>query len=178
MNREHAKLTMMVNTKGGVMNIIKSILLVFVLTALTMLSAPYTIAGDKPADNMQIVREKAQADKKLLVATNMELTESEAKAFWPVYEKYQNELEKINDRTVKLINDYAKNYEMMTNDFAKKLLDDYLTIESDRMKLLQSYVPEFRKVLSDIKVTRYYHIENKIQAIVNYELASSIPLVK
>jgi hypothetical protein len=85
---------------------------------------------------MQIVREKAQADKKLLVATNMELTESEAKAFWPVYEKYQNELEKINDRTVKLINDYAKNYEMMTNDFAKKLLDDYLTIEYDRMKLL------------------------------------------
>jgi hypothetical protein len=32
------------------------------------------------ADNMQILREKIKADKKLLVAANMGLTESEAKA--------------------------------------------------------------------------------------------------
>jgi hypothetical protein len=52
-------------------------------------------AQDKPADNMQILRDKLKADKKLVVATNMELTESEAKGFWPIYEQYQKDLQKI-----------------------------------------------------------------------------------
>ena len=54
------------------------------------------MAQDKPADNMQILREKIKADKKLLVATNMQLTEAEAKNFWPIYEDYQKDLQKIN----------------------------------------------------------------------------------
>src|SRR6266498_3232134 len=60
--------------------------------------APLSAAQDKPADNMQILRDKIKADKKLVVATNMELTESEAKGFWPIYESYQKDLQKINRR--------------------------------------------------------------------------------
>src|SRR5512139_2000740 len=62
---------------------------------------------DKPADNMQILREKVKADKKLMVAANMELTESEAKGFWPVYEQYQHELANFNQRIGRLIASYA-----------------------------------------------------------------------
>jgi hypothetical protein len=49
-------------------------------------------AQEKPANNMQILAEKIKADKKLVVANNMGLTESEAKAFWPIYDAYQNDL--------------------------------------------------------------------------------------
>src|SRR5512139_196534 len=62
---------------------------------------------DKPADNMQILRDKIKADKKLVVAANMELTESEAKGFWPVYEQYQHELANFNQRIGRLIASYA-----------------------------------------------------------------------
>ena len=41
---------------------------------------------DKPANNLEIIHEKLKADKKLIIAKYMELTESEAKRFWPVYE--------------------------------------------------------------------------------------------
>ena len=44
--------------------------------------------------NMQILMEKLKADKKLLVASNMDLTDAEAKSFWPLYEAYQKELRK------------------------------------------------------------------------------------
>jgi len=66
------------------------------------------LGQDKPADTMQIVLEKVRADKKLLVAANMQLTETEAKAFWPVYEQYQNELFILRSRSAKLINDYTE----------------------------------------------------------------------
>jgi hypothetical protein len=108
----------------------------------------------------------------------MQLTESEAKAFWPVYERYQDELFLLGARSVKLIKDYADAFDKMTDATAKKLLDEYMTIETLRLKLRKAYIPKFRKVLSPIKTTRYYQIENKIQAALNYELAKKIPLMK
>ena len=136
------------------------------------------ISQEKPSDNMQILREKIRADKKLLVAENMQLTEAEAKAFWPVYDQYQDELFLLRTRTLKLIKDFADAYEKMSNETAKKLMDEFMTIESLGPKLRQTYLPKFRKVLPEVKVVRYYQIENKINAVLMYELAANIPLMK
>ena len=137
-------------------------------------------AQDKPADNMQILRDKIKADKKLLVAANMELTESEAKAFWPVYDQYQKDLAAINRRIGKLIESYAADYRAntMTDEKAKKLTAEYVAIEKAEAVLKESSVPKLSKVLPPKKVARYLQIENKIRAMVKYELAGGIPLVQ
>jgi hypothetical protein len=153
-------------------------LLVIALTITLVGFVGSALAQDKPADNMEIVKEKIRTDKKLFIATNMQLTESEAKAFWPVYDAYQAELAKLMDREGKLIEKFAANYETMSDDVAKKLLDDSLSIDSSLLKLRQSYLAKFRGVLPDTKVARYYQIESKIDAVVGYELAKIIPLVK
>lgn len=150
----------------------------FVLMGFVMVWPFLVSAQDRPADNMQLVVEKVRADKKLLVAENMQLSEADAKAFWPVYEQYQNELFLLRARTMKLLNDYAEAYEKMVNETAKNLLDEYMTIESLGLKLRQTYIPKFRKVLPDVKVMRYYQVENKINAALIYELAAKIPLIK
>ena len=134
-------------------------------------------AQDKPANNMDLVREKIKADKKLVVAEAMALTETESKAFWPVYEAYQADNSKINQRTVKLIQDYAASYKAMTDAVAGKLLDEAIAIERDRSALFASYRPKFSAVIPATKVARYYQIENKIRAALSYELADKIPLV-
>ena len=145
---------------------------------ITALTATPALAQDKPADNMQIVREKIRADKKLVVAEAMGMTELEGKAFWPVYEAYQRDLAKLNDRTIKLIKDYAETYGAMSDEAARKLIDEYMAIETERLKLRQSYLPRFRQVLPEQKVLRYYQVENKIKAVVDYELAAGIPLAR
>jgi hypothetical protein len=148
-----------------------------VLSVMAMfISGMVWAAGDKPADNMQIVRDKLHADKKFLIATNMKLTESEAKLFWPVYDSYQKDLIKLNDRVIKNISDYAANFDKMSDDLAKKVVTEHLAIESDRVKLMQSYLPKFAKTLPYKKVMRYYQLENKISAVVYYEAAKKIPL--
>lgn len=148
------------------------------ITALLIAGMAFAQQGDQPSDNMQILREKIHADKKLVVAENLNLTEKEAKAFWPLYDKYQKEIIALNDRAIKNIGDYATNSDKMTDDMAKKIVKDYLAIENDRQKLRESYLPKFAKALPYKKVMRYYQIENKIQAAVNYEAANRIPLVK
>ncbi len=155
------------------MRILKRILMCVAVVAVALPLA----AQNRPADNMQIVLEAARADKKLLVAQNMQLTEGEAKAFWPVYEQYQNELFLLRAHLVKLIKDYSDANAKMDYNTARRLLDEYLAIEGLQLKLRTAYLPRFRKVLSEVKVLRYYQIENKIGAAVNYELAGRIPLV-
>ena len=149
-----------------------------VLVAMLTVFIVSPMAQEKPADNMQLVREKIQTDKKLFIAQNMNLTESEAKVFWPVYENYQKDLEKLVDKTVKLIENYSANYQTMTEEAAKELINGYLAIEGERVALMKSFLPKFRKVLPEKKVARYYQLENKIDAVVNYGLAKQIPLVK
>jgi hypothetical protein len=131
-------------------------------------------------DDMQILRDKVKADKKLLVASNMQLTESEAKAFWPVYEGYQKDLAAINQRIGKLIEDYAADYRgnTLTDEKAMKLVNESVAIEKAEAGLKESYVPKLSKVLPAKKVARYIQIENKIRALVKYELAGGIPLVQ
>ena len=142
--------------------------------------APCGLGQDKPADNMQILRDKIKADKKLLVATNMELTESEAKGFWPIYDEYQKDLQKINRRIVSLLESYAADFrnKSLTDDKAKKLIDEAIAIEIAEADLKSTYAPKLGKVLPVKKVARYLQIENKIRAVVKYDLAQGVPLVQ
>jgi len=135
-------------------------------------------AQDQAADNMNILREKARADKKVVVASVLDLTEKEATVFWPVYNAYQSDMVTHYDLLLKLIDAYGNAYNAMSDETATKLLADYLALERAHVALLSSYVPRFEKVLPAKKVARLYQIENKMRALVNYELAKQIPLVK
>jgi hypothetical protein len=135
------------------------------------------VAQDKPADNMDVLREKLRADKKVVVASVLDLTEGEAKMFWPVYNAYQGDMITHYDRVLKLLDTYAKAYDSMTDQTATTLVKQFLALEHDHVALLTSYLPRFSKVLPPRKVARLYQIENKARALVNYELARGIPFV-
>lgn len=131
--------------------------------------------------NMEILVQKLKADKKLLVAGNMELTDAESKAFWPLYDAYQKELQQVNERLGKTISDYADAYTQgkgsISNDTAKKLLNEVISVEEQEVKLKRAYADKIGKVLPAAKTARYIQIENKIRALIKFELARQIPLV-
>ena len=84
----------------------------------------------------------------------------------------------IGDRMVAMIEDYSASFRDLSDDKAMKLVDDYLTVEADRVKVRRTYVAEFAKVLPGRKVARFYQIENKMDAVIRYDLAATIPVVE
>ena len=148
-----------------------------VLAFATLLTLP---AAAQTSSDMQILANKIKADKKLVVAANMKLTEEEGKAFWPLYDAYQADLQKINQRTGAGIKRYAEAYNKgeVSDETAKKLLNEMISIEEAEVKLKRSYVPKLEKAIPGVKVARYMQIESKIRAVVRYELATQIPLVQ
>jgi hypothetical protein len=137
-------------------------------------------APAKAADsNMQILMDKIKADKKLVVAANMQLNDADGKKFWPIYDSYQKDLDGINKRMAAVIKEYADAYnkQAVTDGVAQKLLPEMMSIEQAEVDLRKSYSDKVTKSLSAIQAARYMQIEGKIRALVRYELAGGIPLV-
>jgi hypothetical protein len=152
---------------------------VVVLCAAALIAAP-AFAQSKSADtNLQILGDKVKADKKLVVAANMDLNDSEGKAFWPIYDAYQKDLQGLNDRLAKAILAYADAYNKntITDEQATNLTNEALAIDQDEVTMRKAYATKLKSVLPGTKVARYLQIENKIRAVIRYQMADAIPLV-
>jgi len=148
-------------------------------TLAVVLAAP-AMAQNTGTSNMDILRQKVKADKKLVVAQNLNLTDAEGAKFWPVYDAYQADLQKINERLAAAIQAYANAYNKgpVTNEVAKPLLDEALAIDDAEAAMKRAAVPKILAALPAMKAARYIQIENKIRAAIRYELAANIPLVQ
>jgi hypothetical protein len=152
------------------------------LTAPTQLGLAQNKAGssDKPASNLEIIHEKLKADKKLIVSKYMELTESEAKKFWPVYDEYQRDLQRANERLRNLLESYAADYrnKSLSDEKAKKLLNDWIALEQDEGKRRSAFAPKVLQALPPKRAARYLQIENEFRILLRYDLAATVPLVE
>lgn len=150
-------------------------LLLKVAFLLVFLVPAHWAAAESTGD---IFREKIAADKKLLVAANMGLTDGEGDAFWPLYEGYQTELETINRDIVALVDEYASEFfsDSLTEKQAAAHIREMLSIEESELALKKKYLPMLEQALPMTKVARYLQIENKIRAALKFELADGVPL--
>jgi len=152
------------------------------IVALSMVAAMggLALAQTTGTTNMEILRQKIKADKKLVVAQNLTLTDAEGAAFWPVYEAYQKDLQQINGRLTAVIQAYAQAYVKgpVTDAAAKKLIEDAAAVDDAEAKMKSSWLPKILAALPAAKAARYVQIENKIRALLRYELAAGIPLVE
>ena len=155
----------------------KSFLILVTVAAVLGLASVH--AENAQTTNMQILIEKVKADKKLLIASNMDLSDKESKAFWPLYQGYQNDLEQLNAHLGIVIGEYADAYNKgsVSDDLAKRLINEALKTEGAEVKMRREYAEKLTKVLPATKVARYLQMESKIRAAVKFDLAASIPLV-
>jgi hypothetical protein len=146
-----------------------------ILLTILLLAVPFVAFADEALD----LKKKIIFDqKKLVVMENMDFTDDETKAFWPVYEKYQEELFQVSQRGATLILAYASVYQTLTDDQATKIIDEYYNIQDERLAIMKKMMVDVGKVLPGKKAFRYMQVESKLSAIARYELAKEIPLAK
>ncbi|MEE9282336.1 MAG: hypothetical protein V3V67_19405 [Myxococcota bacterium] len=141
------------------------------------MGTPAPGARGKMRSDIELTRAVIQTERQAIVSHALELTDAQSEKFWPLFREYRVERAKISDRLVKIILDYAEHYPNVTVDEARDMVDGYLDLQSDELKLRKRYLPRFRKILPEIKVTRLYQVENKLDAAIKLELAKSIPLI-
>ena len=134
-------------------------------------------SSQKPPTQGKLDLAAAKAERKALVGENMQLTDSEAKSFWPLYDQYEAKMDRVDKRHAAEIRAYAKVYQTMTDEDAKAKLDEVMAVAQQRLDVQKAYVPKFRAVLSQIKTTRFFQIDNKLHALIQCQIAQLVPLV-
>ena len=155
----------------------KNTLIPFALILALALVTPPALAQTAD-DAIELTRQVIQTERQAIVATNLGLDEAEGAIFWPLYREYRTAVQKVLDRKVGLLKSFSEDYETLTDEQASKLLDEHLGYRGQLIKVQTSYVKKMRKVLSGKTVARFFQIENKMDAIIEYELASEIPLIR
>ena len=150
-------------------------------TAPAQTPTPPSSADADAADitsEIELTRAAIQVRRQALVTAAMDLDGKEADAFWPLYRDYRAAMAKVNDRFVKLLVNYLDSYDNLTDTAASDMLDEFLKIERARIGVKSTFVPRFRKVIAAKKVARFFQVDNKLDAVMNAELARTVPLAK
>jgi len=129
-------------------------------------------------DALRVTRDQVQTDRKPLVAKAMNLTDDEARVFWPIYDDYKAELSKLSDRTITLVADFAANYRDLTDQQANDMTREYLAIEQEKLNLKRKYYEKFSHALPGKRVARFFQVERRLDAVVTLNLAQAISLVQ
>ncbi len=133
--------------------------------------------AQEATDYAEIVRSAISTEKKALISEVMQLSDQQGKAFWPLYNEYQEKMYKIGTKKYQLITNFADHFEKMPEEEAKDILKEANTIEGEYLKLKKTYVKKFLKILPAQTVLRYFQAENKIKLLIDAKISSEIPLL-
>lgn len=150
------------------------------LLTLAFAAAPLAAAQDKVADvtDMQVLREAVRADKRAFVASVMKLTDAEAKKFWPIYNTYQRHLDNSNRERVVAVQEMMFRDTPMTNLAAKQYATQLLALDESEIRARRTMRNRVMRALPAVKAARYMQLEEKIRAVQDYDLASTLPLAR
>jgi len=126
---------------------------------------------------IELVRRDVRQEARGIIGEKLALKQAEADKFWPVYDRYEAELRRLGDEKVALINDYADNHKSMTDAKAGELTSKAIDLDIRRTSLLQQYLPEFQKALTNRRAAQFYQIEMPLLKIVDLQIASQLPMM-
>ena len=129
-------------------------------------------------DYLELTREVLKVEKKAAVAEAMQLSETESQPFWNLYNEYQSALYLIQNKRIAIIKDYSDNFTSLSDEKADELWIGSLKYEQELLKLKKRYYAKFKKVVSPGKAARLMQLENKIEALIDVQLALELPLIE
>jgi hypothetical protein len=159
------------------------------LASLSLLAGRSVLAAEQPAvgadldalfrNYVEMLRSDLKTGKVVIYSRILQLSDSESKVFWPIYQKYETELFALGDRRLALIKQFANAYNKQTLDdaAARDLTKEWFAIQEDRLKLWKKYQKRIEKKINATRAAQFVQIENRINALLDLMIASEIPMI-
>ena len=127
---------------------------------------------------IELLRTDLNAQKRQIINETMQLDDKQARIFWPIYNDYEADLDKLADERLALVQDYAANFLTMTNEKADELAQRVMALDDQKMAFRRKYYDLMKKSLPAIVVVRFFQVENQIQLLVDLKIASNLPIIE
>ena len=137
-----------------------------------------TSAEDKNVQEyIRLLRTNVRQQKAEIMGAVMALNVEEAAKFWPIYSEYDAELAKVNNLRLANIQEYARNYDQMTDAKADELIQNAFDYRKQRSELLAKYYARVKTSLGAIQAARFLQVEDQLLLIIDLQIESSLPVV-
>jgi len=146
------------------------------LAVLAAASLSAVAAAQTVKETLDVTRQAVETQRRVLVSGALPLTEAEAKAFWPLYDDYENERRAIELRANKLVADFMASAASLTDAQAQAMLKEALAVDEARLALRRSSSERMAKAIPPRKLVRFFQIDNKLDSVVRADISRQIPL--
>lgn len=149
----------------------KAILLsVFFFGALVLKAQP-------TVDEINLIQSAYGMEKRAIVEQYMKLTETEASAFWKIYDEYETKRKDYGKNRVSNIVDYANNYASLTDAKASELIKKSLENQISFTKLQEATFKKLSKVIAPKRAAQFIQLENYLETVIRLNIADDIPFI-
>ena len=129
-------------------------------------------------DLVEILRADLKAEKVSIITETMDFTEQESTAFWPIFQEYDLELNKLNDQRVAIIKDFAEHFDQMTDVKADELVKKGFNYLKDRTALRQKFYKKFKKILPVMKAAKFMQVDYQLINLIDAQISMEMPLIE
>jgi len=130
------------------------------------------------AAKIALSRSDVRAQKAEMLRTALALPEAEAKVFARLYTLYEAETKKLWDERIKIIEDYARSYDTLSNAGAAELVQRMFRWEEKRLKLNRDQFVILSKELPGKTVAHFFQLDGYLNRAIEMQITSAIPEVR
>jgi len=156
----------------------KKLIPALALVAFAWVGARSASAQDPVDQDIKLFRKDLRSIRKQIIAANMDLSDKQAEQFWPLFDRYTQDLVSKQDEKYALLKEYAQNYETMTDEQAEKYIRGRASVDQAIQDVRLKYFPLFRKVIPGTATARFFQLDWRLGLLMDLQLASQTPVIE
>ncbi|RAJ06588.1 hypothetical protein LX64_01715 [Chitinophaga skermanii] len=128
-------------------------------------------------DDLKIVQAVWGKDKKEIITKYMALDDNQSKAFWPVYDAYEKDRQKLAGNRIKILQEYAQNYNDLNDDRITDLAERTINNDVEYDMLHKKYFHKIAKAVGARNAAKFLQLESYIQNEVKSSIQNQLPFI-
>ncbi len=139
-----------------------------------MLFACSPLLAQQVGDSLRYAESIWSMEKKALILEEMELTEAEKSAFWPVYESYSNAIQYIEMEYIRMLMIKDEGLpEKKTGLLTEQMLVNELLLAKTR----KQYFKKFKKALGPVHASRFMQLDDDFRTVLRKQMQKPAALI-
>ena len=148
---------------------------VSILAVVLMLSTGIFAQSNK--EDVDLIQSIFGKEKKELVQIYMTIPEAQSAKFWALYDTYETARKKLGQERIKLIEQYANDYEKLDSKKASDLVTKKLAWTDKYTKFQQSYFTKFSAIIGGLQAAKFIQLEDYIENCIRLTIQEEIPFI-
>ena len=126
---------------------------------------------------IELLKSNMKTEKKLIISEAMQFSDENSKVFWDLYREYELEMDKLADKRIEYIKEFAESYPNVSNEKADDIMGKAFNYYEDRLDLKNDFYDDVKDALGAFTAAKYIQLDQQIQLVIDIQVSAALPLL-